>query len=419
MKVKKKTAILVSFTLGMLLFAATALADITSKSGYEQLKDALKKTAGDCSDQFNNYTLEFSLAVKDNGKTLMTGNDVKKFDRDMGATESHSYNESIGEGKSSSLSYTDKNTSIYHDDGEDIYHVTEFTKGRNTNLNIFDDPFRDENAEDIEKIVDALVGSLKDYVVVTDEQNGSKEISGSLTEAQIPSLVNAVASFQFKQEFSGIYSNNREQIPRLTKDIFVKEVQGNAAVNKDGVMESILGTATLSGTDEQGQVHEISIEVLSKLSDINTTTVTKPDLTGKKVEKNIRNSDSDLGEISNPQKYVGQYRNDIVIEKDGKLVKAGERILDITQMDGEMVVGSYHEEYKQGFDESAAALKEFSFKARFNNDQNHDPFGAELIKESSNDMDGNIRFDPTRGKISFYFSRPSLNFDSEFNPVLE
>ena len=56
MKLKKKSAIMLSFILGGTLFVSTAFADVISKSGYEQLKDSVKTTGSKCSDQIKNFT---------------------------------------------------------------------------------------------------------------------------------------------------------------------------------------------------------------------------------------------------------------------------------------------------------------------------------------------------------------------------
>ena len=60
----------------------------------------------------------------------------------------------------------------------------------------------------MEKIADALVGNLKDAVVVTENSDGSKTLSGSLSESQIPALINAVVSLQSKSEFGNGYNND-------------------------------------------------------------------------------------------------------------------------------------------------------------------------------------------------------------------
>ena len=73
MKIKKKTAMLASFTIGTLLFATTALADVVSKSGYEQLKDGLKVSAKKMSGEFNSFTLDITYVIKDITSRKMIG----------------------------------------------------------------------------------------------------------------------------------------------------------------------------------------------------------------------------------------------------------------------------------------------------------------------------------------------------------
>jgi len=260
-------------------------------------------------------------------------------------------------------------------------------------------------------------------VVVTENPDGSKGLAGSLTEVQIPSLVNAIASFQLKQEFNGNQNNNK--MPQLTKDVFVKEVKGTGKVNKDGVMESILGTAVLSGKDEQGTVHDISFEALITVSDINSTTVTKPDLTGKNVVTDIARDYSNT-EISNPEKYIGKFKNDIVIEKDRKFVKVGERFIDITQIDNKLVVGRYYEEYKPEFEGYSSSMSDFKFEAQFEVSQNQrGNANFEYITESGGKGQGDIYISDYDGKVNFNIYNMNrsfgggLMFDSSFSPDLD
>ncbi len=412
MKFKKKTAMLVSFTLGTLLVATTALADIANKTGYDQLKDALKVTAEQSSEKLDSFTMDFSMAMKDNGKTLMTENEVKKYDRSKSASETISSGQRLNGDKRNTNFYSDTKTQIRVSDSDPIYYVTEYTKEREEEA--FDNPFKEDSAVDIEKIADAIVGSLKDHVVVTETSDGSKGFAGSLTEVQIPSLVNAVASYSLKQEFNG----NQDNMPHLTKDVFVKAVKGTAKVNKDGVMENILGTAVLSGKDEQGMAHDVTVEILAKLSDVNSTTVTKPDLTGKKVVKNIAKNENSGPEISDPEKFVGKFNNDILIEKDNKFVKVGERIIDITQFDNKTIAGRYYEVYKPGFEEYVNNQSDFKFTAQKPEEENRSDF--EITTDSG--IKGNIYCDEHGGKIQFNLNNSSMGgklYDSTFSPDLD
>jgi len=417
MKFKKKTAMLVSFTLGTLLVATTALADIANKSGYDQLKDTIKATAEQSCEKFDSYTMDYSTELKDNGKTLTTTNAVKKYDRSKSASEN--INSSSGyQNEAKYYNYIDKTSLISWQDNDPTYNVTQWVKGSKEEAasNAFPNPFKEDNAADFEKIADAVVGSLKDHVVVTENSDGSKGLAGSLTEVQIPSLVNAVASLQFKQYFNG----QRDNMPHLTKDVFVKEVKGTAKVNKNGVMESVIGTAVLSGKDDKGTVHEITLEILVKLTNINSTSVTKPDVAGKKVVTNVANNGNLGTEITNPEKFVGKFKNDIIIEKDNKFVKVGERHIEITQIDNKVAVGRYYEVYKVGFEQYAKADLDSKIDAKKSEQQGNPSF--EFTTESGSK--GSLYFDQYSAKIQYNLNNQTMNkgdsmFDSTFSPDVE
>src|SRR5665648_1199977 len=165
MKFKKKTAMLVSFTLGTLLVATTALADIANKSGYDQLKDALKVTAQQSSEKFDSYTMDFSMVMKDNGKAVTSQNSIQKYDRSKSATENISSGLNMNGSKYNSQVYSDKATQIRVSQDDPTYYVTDFPEGRTEEA--FSNPFKEDSAGDIEKIADAVVGSLKDHVAVS------------------------------------------------------------------------------------------------------------------------------------------------------------------------------------------------------------------------------------------------------------
>ncbi|KLU67296.1 hypothetical protein DEAC_c05080 [Desulfosporosinus acididurans] len=414
MKLTKKTTMVLSFTLGAMLLATTAIADIAAKSGYDQLKDALKFTAAQCSDNLKSFTMDISYDVKDNGKTLSFMNQTEKCDRTKTAREETTSEQTINGNNYSRQTYFDKATYIRLSNDDPTYYVTEYTQERKDMA--FSNPFKENNADDAEKIADAIVGNLKDNVVVTENPDGSKVLSGSLTEVQIPSLINALASFEMKQQFNGQQDNN---LPHLSKDVFVKTIDGTAKINKDGVMESILGSAVVSGKDEQGTVHAITIEVLAKLTNINSTVVTKPDLSGKKVVKNVIKNENSGPEISNPQEFMGKFKNDILITKDGKFVKVGERIIEITQIDQTSATGRYYEVYKTGFDQYATTKRDFSFTATKSKDKN----SPEYKFRTDAGINEAFFLDEHAGKIylneSTTFSEGGIIFDSTFSPDLE
>lgn len=415
MKLKKKTAIIAGFTVGTLLFATTAFADILSKSGYEQLKDGVKIAAEKASSEYDNYTMEVTAVIKDNGKVLESNSAVDKYDRVKNAHERVNAIETSQGKMTSYYVYEDANVTIRSGMEDDKVYVGEYPEGRE--IFLFNNPFEEEEAEDVERIVDAVVGSLKDHVIVNENPDGTKELNGSLSEMQIPTLINAVSSFALKQELSNNTNNNGW--PRLTQDIMVHEVTGSASLNEEGALESILALVTIKGKDAEGQEHDITAEILGNIKDINATVVAKPDLTGKEVVKEFV---KDHNSINNPQKFVGTFKNDIVTEKEGKFVKAGERILEITQVDENGITGRYHEVYKPGYEDFSNKVEELTFTAIFNNKDLRDA-RIETTGQNGSNMDGHIYLDDYAGKVNFYINRDNMGmgvmFDSTFNPVLE
>lgn len=412
MKIKKKTAMITSFTLGLVMFATTAMAEISSKSGYEQMKDALKYSAESFSETLSNYTLDISMNIKDNGKIIISDSTVNKSDVANKAGESHT-TEVRGNDKREYYSYRDKNIRITTEGDKSVYYVDEYetpTDGRN-----FDNPFKVEKAGDIEKIADAIVGNLKDYVIVNEKAGGNKELSGSIREAQIPALINAVTSYIIKGR-TVFKSNNTEEhiMPIITKDAYIKEIDGKMVVDKAGLIQNLIGTGTIYGKDEQGKEHTLTVELLVKVSNVNSTVVSKPDFSGKKVEKNIIKNNKNR--LETPEMYLGKYKNDIIIEKDGKFQKIGERIINITHSDDESIGGTYHEEYIEGYKDYKANKLDISFDAKYRKEEY---YSAGFNVEGSSQQ-GYI--DLNIGEAKFYFAMPVGERDwygGQFNRVFE
>lgn len=364
MKLNKKAVTLMSFVLGGVIFVSTAFADVALGSGYEKLKSSLKNTTAKMSKGLDNYTIESSILIKDNGRVLYQKTDNSKADNKNKAAEVSSISKNSDGKITSHYSYEDSKTYIYkNSESEDKYYVSEFSSRapRTTSFGMRD-PFDRKNSNEIEKIFDAALGSLKDYVQVEELPDGKKQYSGSITEAQVPGLINAVASYGFKQIMEDERRSSRNtDYPIITSEMYVKKVAGRAVENQSGLLESLLAEVSVTGNDKSGFEHEISFEFVGKLTGVGNTQVSAPDLSGKSVEKVKRYSGWD-------DKSIGKYKNDIIMEKDGKYVKIGERLIEISQVSDEKVTGRYYEVYKPGFENITKEKYNFNFEI--------DPFEA-------------------------------------------
>ncbi|MFH5183777.1 hypothetical protein ACHHV8_14725 [Paenibacillus sp. TAB 01] len=351
MKISKKGLTVLSFTVGACLFVSTAFADSLLGSGYDSLKSSAKSTAAMMEKGLGSYTVEMLYSLKDNDKIVIQSSESKKFDTVNNMSESNTVTTGADGKTTNNYSYEDAKISAYKNSAENKFYVKEYpTDLKRRAPGEFNNPFNENGAPEIEKIVDAVVGNLKDYVQVEEGANGSKVYAGSLTESQVPALANAVASFGFKQSLS-----HESELPAISNDIFVKKVVGSAVENKEGYLENVTGNITLWGKDKNGVQHDLTLNVVLKLSDVGTTKVVKPDLTGSDVEKvSYSNGLS--------SKYVGTYKNNIVMDKDGKFVKIGERTLEITSVDGDKATGKYTETVFPGFESYYPEKDTFNFE---------------------------------------------------------
>lgn len=355
MKLSKKAITALSFAVGACVFVSTAFADMALGTGYDRLKNSVKHTAAQMENGLGNYTIESLLTLKADGKLMTQASIVQKIDTVKRASEDTTTTQELNGETTTHYAYSDPELSVWKSAASDTYFVTEKPYGGNRN--VFSNPFDQEGAPEIEKIVDALVGNLKDYVQAEETSEGGRIYSGSLSEAQVPALVNAVSSFALKQMIRDASRMDEDaKLPEIETDIFVKKVSGTAFESKAGLLENLTGEVTLSGKDRNGVSHDLTLSVVFKLSDIGNTKVEKPDLTNAKIEKSV------VSRGGFDSKYAGTYKNNIIIEKDGKFVKIGERTLEITSVEERKVTGKYYETVKPEYAAEYPAPYNFAFE---------------------------------------------------------
>ncbi|NOV02753.1 hypothetical protein [Paenibacillus planticolens] len=405
MKLSKKSVTVLSFTIGACLFVSTAFADTLLGSGYDRLKGSVKNTATLMEKDLKNYTIETLYTLKDNDQTLLQSSSTQKMDMEKQMQEDNTATKTAKGETTSRYTYSDKKQSVYKNGTDNTYYVTEYPANVNRKGPAeFNNPFKEKGAQEIEKIVDAVVGGLKDYVQVEEGQNGGKVYAGSLSEAQVPALMNAVSSFGIKQML-----NKDKGFPDIESDVFVKKVVGSAVENKAGYLENITGDITLSGKDKNGTEHNLNLNIMVKLSEIGNTKIAAPDLTGANVEK-VNYS----GGFSS--KYVGTYKNNIVMEKDGKFVKIGERTVEITSVDDGKVTGKYSETVNPGYE------SQYPDKDAFDFEYNPSTSTTFTYKNEKGEQKNGSIHQSNSGKIYFEMNIEIINensYRSEFKPYYD
>ncbi|TYQ14933.1 UNVERIFIED_CONTAM: hypothetical protein Cloal_1331 [Acetivibrio alkalicellulosi] len=350
MKMNRKLFLLISFCLGATIFAVSVFAEITSKTGYDQLKDAFKNTGEILSNEVESFTMNLEYMLKSNDKTIYTTSEISKYDLINQRSIEERTTEYVNVDKYKSYYYSDAKKHISQRNG-DVYIVNEYMVEREYHR-LFHNPF--EGIEDVERIFDAFIGGLGNHVMVEENADGSKYFSGAVSDSQIPTLINAVMSYGFKRIIIEEVTYNDLPIPIIEDDIYVKKVSGRAFTNSDGIMESLFSSFVFSGKDKAGNTYDFTIEIVMKIFDINSTEVIEPDLTDKNIEVRIE------GASQINDKHLGKWKSEVVIEKDGQLQKIGEKIVEITSINSENIYGKYYSIYNEEYLEHS---KEFEFIA--------------------------------------------------------
>jgi hypothetical protein len=409
----KRFMMVFCFCIGLIIFVSTAFADISNKSGYEQLKESIKYTFKSMDKHLISYTITTSTSIKDNGKLIMSSEEVKK--QSKTANEEHNTYLYGNTQKQSYYYYNDKDTSISYDSSNDTYYIYE-NSGDYAKTDI--DPFEDPLTNELEKLFDLFIGNLKDYVTYEKKSDGTKKFSGLVNEGQIPALINAVTSYEFRKEISSrTYERSDTKYPNLKDDVYIKNVKGTATTNKNGLIEDVAASCILAGKDFDGIAHNLTAEIIIKIHNINSTAVTKPNLAGKKIEK-TNNKEYEVSNIT--EKFEGMFKNDIVIQNDGKYEKIGERIVELARLDATHFKGRYTEEYISGYEDYFISKETFDFEAALIDSSASAKYT--YIDSTGSEKTGYINFDTVNGKIFFSYNRSKykdLSFDNDFNRVFE
>lgn len=281
----------------MLVSGLTAFA---GTSGYEDYKAALKNTA----ENTQSVTVQANALLKDNGSILSQA---------QGSIKANLQNEAVsgdvkitGSQGSQVLSlYSQSDGQVWKSDASDTYYVKQDLQDKK------DQETEKESTETAwlssqeEKIMDALIGNLKNEITSTTDKDGAKHISLQLENAQIPAVVQALAPFLFKNlseekdhessKETTVDSNNPEDLIQrnlfdfqaiaLTNGVQIQSIRLNADITPANELQHQQLDLTFVGKDAQGTSHTLAASLDVQLSAFNATTTESIDLTGKQVQQ--------------------------------------------------------------------------------------------------------------------------------------
>ena len=330
MKLKRSGMAVAAVALGVLVLTTSAFADVLAGSGYMGLKNAVKATSKFAAKDANSYTMNASFTLKEGDTVYAEQSETRKINvktqQEEMVYESRDY---------SNYNYSDAEMNVWRGGEMDNYNVTIF-KGKHE-VTRYEDCFEEEYSKDLERLADAFAGSLQDVVQV-EEASGGKVFTGNVDSSQIPMYLNALASLGVKYSFLDDYTLNEYNLPAIKNDIYVSSASGKAVTNKDGILTDAVFTAEFKGKDETGEEHTLEMEILFSLTDINSTVIEKPDITNAEIYEESAASDYSI-DVSEAD--CGKYVRMITDVRDGKRVKTGEHVLEITGVSENTITGTF------------------------------------------------------------------------------
>lgn len=281
---KKGFVILGAIGISSVVMVTSGFAAMASTSGYSVYKDAIKATKG-----LDSVALSGSISLKDNGASLVNVTGSAKADL---ANETESGSATLdNNGKQQTIEvYRQSNQTITKSSASDVYYQEQ----ERVDKHKAEKPESKQIPQEVENIIDSLVGNLQNSVTLDNKADGTKDITLSLTNAQLPPVVNAVGSLLIKNALNEKDSHKKQEeisgldfkptLPALTQNVRIDQIDIKANINQANFIQHQEASITISGLDASGASHQILLQLNADLTGFNTTTPDTIDLTGKNVQ---------------------------------------------------------------------------------------------------------------------------------------
>lgn len=299
---KKAMMMGAGLTLGSALLVTSAFADIGGAKGYEAYKEAFKATAA-----IDSATHRINLTLLDNGNELLNVKSEMKHNEAAGGASGQVT--IAGDAVERTIQfYSQDGQQVVKSDSSDTYYLLDDSHDKKWKHKRESDEsdarkMSPRFSQEMENVLDALVGNLKNYVNLSDSANGGKSIDATLTGSQIPSLVNVIGSLVVKEALSGKHeeqTRSPEQdiggafgldfgqiaahFPKLTDKVNIDEIALRADIDENNHIRNQEIDFTISGKDAAGQTHSVVLSADIEMSAVNATAPDTIDLTGKTTE---------------------------------------------------------------------------------------------------------------------------------------
>ncbi|MGY4758468.1 hypothetical protein ACVNS2_02240 [Paenibacillus caseinilyticus] len=284
-----KTA--VPLALGGVLLVSSGMSAMAGTSGYEAYKAALKQQH-----TVQSVTADVKMVLKDNSQPLWQAAQHVKLDKAGHRASGEVELQEGAETERVAFFAGAEEDLVFKNSTEETYYVVSEDERAGRKHHRESGKEGGPTAEELEGIVDALAGGLKQQMTLETKPDGGSQVELQLSAAQIPPAVQALGALALKYAGDGEhrhapgkeglpawFGGTEPDLPALTQDIRIESFRLTADIAPDGMLQGQVVELKVDGKDAAGAEHELALTAQVALSGHNATAADTVELDGKQV----------------------------------------------------------------------------------------------------------------------------------------
>ncbi|WP_438447002.1 hypothetical protein [Gorillibacterium sp. sgz5001074] len=279
---------------GAVMVTSGFSARASGEEGYQVWKSAMKATH-----QIESATVNGTMKVSDNSKPVLAVTFGAKGSISSEAVSGTVKVEQDGTAQGAAFYHKD-GQSVVKFDGEETYYVNEAdSSGKSGKHRMHhgsgSNPAMESHMEDL---MDAIAGKYRSYVKLEESADQSKVVSLSLSDDEIPVLLNTAGALILEHALSaeteaGMDAADPHSVfhdklnikkPEIGTDVHIKQIDVQAVIGADQLIREQSMKIQATSKDAEGKEHTWTFDSGMGLTNVNQTIADTVNLEGKKTE---------------------------------------------------------------------------------------------------------------------------------------
>lgn len=293
----------IALVAGVTVLTASVFANYDNANGYSVVKEAVKNTV---TQQILNYDAAnvtadavFEVLVDGQSVVKMTGNAKYSHDKeDVKESSKITVDSPLDIGVGLEQFNLQDGQRIYqntHADGTTNNYLYKDSELHSSSSKTQEETDMEQKAvKFVETLADALVGDVKNYFVLAEDNGSDRTYTVNLSGSQLPeyvttgiSLMTAGVRESVDEDFASYegLSSEKAALYKTLQSVLnskvdpkIETANAKIRVNNDNLLSGAYGDVTFSGVDENGAAHELKLVMSAELYDYGATVADRVDV---------------------------------------------------------------------------------------------------------------------------------------------